>query len=334
MTKSLLNRGLLTLLFCSCGLSSWAQEIAASKLDNKQSILNGRAFADFPAAAQNSARPTDIMSADRNNNLETRIVLDIKKMRLVFFAQELYALGDKKTLTQFTADDDKKTGAKTTVATDNKTLFSLLSTPTAFDSTQAAILVNSLLVRTADNTIFKIAAYINPEAYKKRVEFVKLTARVFRTLSAGTRLNNKDAHTETYKISGTTKSLKIPVPTNFSVTTDQKYDFQVFVFHHYQNIGIEQRENLTIYAGNHPSYFFRSFHFERDEAQLIKGNFLGKPVNWLHFMNPNNHLYIKEQQIPSDNIASGLILHVGMLADTENTLDELTKIASAIELIN
>ncbi|GAB3588758.1 hypothetical protein [Hymenobacter daeguensis] len=329
-----LVRSLLTILLAGSGLVSFAQEIAGSKLDNRQSILNGRAFANFPTAAENSARPTDIMSADHNINLETRILLDIQKMRLVFFAQELYALGDKKSITQFVAEDSKKSGAKTTVVADNGNLFSILSTPAAFDSTRDAILVNSLLVKTSDNTVFRIAAYINPAAYASRAEFIKLTARVFETITAGTRQNNRAAHTEILPVSNTKKKLKIFLPANYTVTTDQKYDFQVFVFHHYQPIGDEQRENLTIYAGSHPSYFFRNFHFERDEAQLVKGTFLGKPINWLHFTNFNNHLYIKEQQVPSDNIAAGLILHVGMLGSSESVLDELTKIAAAIELVN
>ncbi|MBO2007630.1 hypothetical protein [Hymenobacter negativus] len=322
------------MLLASTGLIAFAQEIATSPLDNKQSILNGRAFATFPSTALNSARPTDIMSADHNANLETRIMLDIQKMRLVFFAQELYALGDKKSVTQFVTEENQKSGAKITVLTDNGSLFSILSTPAAFDSTREAILVNSLLVRTNDNTVFRIAAYINPAAYDKREEFVKLTARVFETLTAGTRQNSRTAHTETLALANTKKKLKIVLPANYSVTSDQKYDFQVFLFHHYRNLGDEQRENLTIYAGSHPSYFFRNFKFERDEALIRKGNFLGKPVNWLHFANSGKNLYIKEQQVPSDNIAAGLILHVGMLGGSEDILDELTKIAAAIELVN
>jgi hypothetical protein len=334
MRDTLLLRSLLTLLLAVNGLISFAQEIANSKLDNKQSILNGRAFANFPTAAINSARPTDIMSADHNINLETRIMLDIQKARLVFFAQELYALGDKKSITQFTAEENKKSGAKTTVVADNGSIFSILSTPVAFDSTKEAILINTLLVRTADNSVFRISAYINPAAYGQRAEFIKLTARVFETMTAGSRQNNRAAHTETLAIATTKKKFKIALPANYTVTTDQSYDFQVFVFHHFRNIGDEQRENLTIYAGNHPSYFFRNFRFERDEAQLIKGVFLGKPVNWLHFANSEKNIYIKEQQVPSDNIAPGLIIHVGMLGSSEAVLTELTKVAGTIELVN
>jgi hypothetical protein len=334
MRNTVLLRSLLLLLLSISGLVSSAQDIATSKLDNQQSILNGRAFATFPTAAINSARPSDIMSADHNINLETRLLLDIQKMRLVFFAQELYALGDKKSVTQFVTQDNVKTGSKTTVVTDNSSLFTILSTPIVFDSTKEAILVNSLLVRTTDNTVFRIAAYINPDAYNKRDEFIKLTARVFATLTAGARQNSRAAHTESLAIANTKKKFKIALPANYAVTADQKYDFQVFVFHHYRNLGDEQRENLTIYAGSHPSYFFRSFHFERDEAQLLKGTFLGKPINWLHFNNPEKHVYIKEQQIPSDNLAAGLVLHVGMLGSNDSTLDELTKIAAAIELAN
>lgn len=85
----------LTLLLLVVTQASFGQSLRNFKLDNKLSILNGKAFFNFPTAAKNEARETDIMSADHNINKETRIMLDIHDMRLVFFAQELYLIGDK-----------------------------------------------------------------------------------------------------------------------------------------------------------------------------------------------------------------------------------------------
>lgn len=72
------------------------QNIYNSELNNKQSILNDRIFFHFPAGAKNVARQVDIMSADRNINQETRIMMDIGSQRLVFFARELYVSSGKK----------------------------------------------------------------------------------------------------------------------------------------------------------------------------------------------------------------------------------------------
>ena len=56
------------------------------------SILNGKYSFEFPAAAVVSPRVADIMAADPNANRETRVIWDKGDMRLVIFAQELYAI--------------------------------------------------------------------------------------------------------------------------------------------------------------------------------------------------------------------------------------------------
>lgn len=84
----------IALLISFFAQTAFGQNVSDIKLDNKQSILNGRAFLLFPKDAKNEARSTDLMSAERNINQETRIVLNIENMKLVFFAQELYMFGD------------------------------------------------------------------------------------------------------------------------------------------------------------------------------------------------------------------------------------------------
>lgn len=82
---------LVTALFTvSIFQKTYGQNLKDIKLDNKQSILNGKAFFTFPTDAVNSPRPVDIMEADHNVNLETRIVLDIKKMKLVFLQKNFF----------------------------------------------------------------------------------------------------------------------------------------------------------------------------------------------------------------------------------------------------
>ena len=157
---------ILILPFLSFILFSYGQKIETIKLDNKQSILNDKVFFQFPSKAVNSARQADIMSADPNTNKETRIMLDIDKMRLVFFAQELYVSSDNNLLSTVSKDDG--VDFKSRILTDKDSILSILTTPTKFDSTKNAILINSLLVKTQDNSVFKISAYINPDAFKRQ----------------------------------------------------------------------------------------------------------------------------------------------------------------------
>ncbi|MDQ2770107.1 MAG: hypothetical protein M3Y54_06365 [Bacteroidota bacterium] len=322
------------LLVAASGGRAAAQAQPEIALPNRLSLLNDRALASFPAAAVNSARATDIMSADRNANLETRIVLDEQPRRLVFFAQELFATGDKKTVVQFAEAEAAKIGAKTTVLADDGHLLTVLTTPLQPDSTQAAILVGSLLVKLPDNTVFRLAAYVNPAAYVRRSEYVALAARIFKSLQAGPRQLNRAAHAETLPVLGSPKKLRLQLPADYVVSVDQKYDFQVFIFHHYRPLDTPMHENLTVYVGRHPSYFFRSYGFERDEARLLKGEFLGQKVNWLHFANPAQAIYVQEQQLDGSALAPGLTLHVGMVGGSEAIIEELNRIAGGISVVN
>src|ERR1044072_5052279 len=100
-TKSLTVIGLITISVLILKTAS-GQHLDTIKINNKQSILNDRAFFTFPTYATNEQRNVDIMSADPNTNEETRIVHDIGKMRLVFFAQELFSFADEDLLATVT----------------------------------------------------------------------------------------------------------------------------------------------------------------------------------------------------------------------------------------
>ena len=166
----------------------FGQKISGLKLDNKQSILNAKAFFQFPTDAKNVARQADIMSADPNTNKETRIILDIGNQRLVFFARELYVTSNDNLLETISKDNSEN--AKIKVQTKRDSLLSVLVTPTKFDSTENAILVNNLYVRTQDKTVFVIGAYINPDAFKNKDEFQRVSERVFASLTKGNRKLN------------------------------------------------------------------------------------------------------------------------------------------------
>src|SRR6476646_8234480 len=56
---------------------------------NGISMLNGRFSFIFPDSAIKQARGVNIMSADPNENNETRVVYDIGSKRIVFFEEEL-----------------------------------------------------------------------------------------------------------------------------------------------------------------------------------------------------------------------------------------------------
>jgi hypothetical protein len=208
-----------------------------------------------------------------------------------------------------------------------------LAIPTKFDSTKNAILVGDLIVKTPDNTVFHIDAYINPNAYELKDQFQKLAENVFRTLTKGTRTINRAQRQEKISI-GYEKKLAFNLPSGYTITIDDQYDFQVIKFHHFHDLTDTNWRQMMIYLGNHPSMVYRDYDLSESGAEKVNGKFLGKEIEWLVFdMVENEGMYNKEQKIPVDEIGKGLIAHIAMLSDQEKVIDELTRIVETTQFI-
>jgi len=305
-----------------------------TKLEKHLTILNNKLFFDFPAAAIASPRVADIMAADPNENKETRIIVDNGKMRLVFFAQELFAFSGKTLFEDISKEEEPDFDFRRKIAVDKDSLLTILSTPSKFDSTGTAILVNSLLVKSPDNTVSRIDAYINPDAYSMKDEYIKLTENIFNSISKGARRINLEPREETYKIFGTNSKFLFKLPKNYFITIDEKYDFGVFKLNKYKNLLSDTTyASITVYSGHHPSYFHKEYGYTEDKAVKAKGQFLQSPVEWLHFKDDAQNFYLKEQFIPADDIEKGLVLHVAILSNKKEVLDELVKIAEGMKVV-
>ncbi len=322
----------LTIIVMLFSQFAFAQTLDTIQLSNKQSVLNDRAFFSLPAAAKNEAMGVDIMSSDKNINEETRFVFDIGKMRLVLLATEVYLLADKNFQTSI-ENNNSKINFKTKVLIDKDSLLSILSIPTQFDKTKEAILVNNLLVKTQDNTLFRIDAYINPEAFELKDEFQKLTEKIFSSITKGTRVNLLTERTEILPAITGKQNFVFKVPANYCITKDKKYDFEVFKFHKFNSFSEAPNfQQLIIYTGFYPSEVYKDFNLTEKDALKIKGKFLGQDIDWLQFDIKTQGIIDKEQKITVDKIQAGIILHVAMISNQQIIIDNLTKIVENIKL--
>ncbi|MEO6610630.1 MAG: hypothetical protein ABIT05_00805 [Chitinophagaceae bacterium] len=303
------------------------------RLEKKLSILNKKIYFDFPANATASPRVADIMAADPNENRETRIIADWGKMRVVFFAQELFALSGKNIFADISKEVEPDFDFQRRVLTETDSVISVLSTPALFDTASGGILVNSLLVKTQDNTVCRIDAYVNPDAFASKDDFTRMTENIFRTISKGTRTVNLAAREETYTIPGSSNKFLFKLPKNYFITIDEKYDFSVFKLAKYKDLTDKTFSSITIYTGYHPSLFHKDYGFSDSSAVKVKSKFLQNDVDWLYFPDPPKNFYLREQAIPSDNIEKGLIVHIAMLTNKKDQVDELTKITGDIKLV-
>lgn len=227
---------------------------------------------------------------------------------------------------------DDKEGFQRKILTNKDQILSVLNTPKTYDAKQSAILISDLLVKMEDNSVFEVRAYINQDAFKEKDEFIRLTEQVFATLCKGTRINMRNAHEETLNIFETKKDFVFAVPENYNITIDQKYDFQVFEFHKFSGYEDTDWVSLTIYVGNHPSFFYREYDFEESNSTEASSKFLDKNISWLMFHDASRGIYLKEQKIQSENIGKDLIVHIAMMANTASSISELTKIVESIKV--
>ncbi|WBA42381.1 hypothetical protein [Hymenobacter canadensis] len=304
--------------------AGWAQTKAPGALPKQASILDGRAYLRFPASAVSSARPVDIMSAKPDEQLETRVVMDFGEHRVVFFARELFRLADKQFVSQAAAFEAGRFPATTQVIGNTDSLTAVVSTATRHDTAASAILLKRLLVRTIDNTVLVVDAYVNPKGFPRKARYEALADSVFRTVRPGKRLLSRKAHTETQD------RLVFQLPENYVLSRKQSYDFFVYSIRPMTPLLAESTSGITVYLGNHPSPVYRDEGVPASTAQPLDGNFLGKKIQWMGFSKPTDQLYWREQIIPAALGKSGPLAHVFVHSASPDGLNELTAIVEAI----
>ncbi|MEP7264402.1 MAG: hypothetical protein ABI772_07890, partial [Bacteroidota bacterium] len=122
-----------------------------------------------------------------------------------------------------------------------------------------------------------------------------------------------------------------PVPSDYCITVDNNADYQVFKYHKYQFLSDTTWLEFIIYAGRHPSPVYKEYKKEKSAATLEKGTFLKKEIEWMVF-DLKGQIIDKEQIFPAENISKDLSIHVVMLSNTKEYIDELTAIAEKFSL--
>lgn len=287
----------------------------------------------MPEAAINSPRVADIMAADPNVNKETRIILDHDSTRLVFFAQELYSWGSKTLFEDLKKQVEPEFDFNRRVLRDSAGLLAVLSTPLLYDSTQQAILVNSLTIQGPDNTVSRVDAYINPASWKDKESYTRFTEKIFRTILAGARKISLPARTETIAIPGTNASFTFTLPAGYFVNVDEKYDFAVFRIGKFKPLAADDYISLTIYTGHHPTLFHKEYGIPDTAMQKWQASFLQQKYDWLMYNDEKENFYLREQIIAGDAAEAGLLFHVALLTNKKDIMTELAAVTDKIKVV-
>ena len=293
---------------------------------NVMSMLNDRFSFVFPDSAKNQARGVNIMSADPNQNNETRVVYDIGSKRLVFFAEDLLVKSvenlETKLKNEVTNDFPLSVQKKDNL--DSSICYRI--TPQKFNDKEQAILINALIIKNPDNTLSKFSAYINPEAFKDKTSFDKIVEQVFSSFKKGNRRLNLSARTEAFNILGTKTIYNIKLPENYIVSVDKKYDFEVYKIKQVANYGDTEFGDLIIYFGFHPSPMYKEMELEKFKTKDTEGEYMFQKLTWSNYQDKKRNLFLREQIFTDDDIQKNAQNHIAMIASSEKKIEELALI--------
>jgi hypothetical protein len=303
------------------------------QLVKKQDLLNNKFWLTLPANAKSIPRVADIMAADPNKDMETRIFIEFGDAKLVLMASETFILASDNFLTELNKAEPASDDFSRKILTSGDSMVTILNTPHEYDSASQAILINSLLIKNPDQTVSRVDAYIDGNGFANKDEFVKLSEKIFSTITKGGRKINLSARKEERTIFGTKSKLIFSLPANYFLTVDEKYDFGVFKINQFRKLSDTTFASLTVYTGHHPSYFYPEYDLQETASTKVKGTFVSVPVDWLFFRDESKDLFLKEQFVPADIVEPGLIFHVAVTTNTKTAMDQMMKVAESTTLV-
>lgn len=308
--------------------------VKSSALTNTLPILNNRAFLTFPEEAVNTPRPS-LSANEFNADYETRIIIDLEDIRIVFFAEELFILDEENIFSQL-LENSPHSLYRAKNLKENSEQSAILLTPVSYDSTESAILINTLLVKNSDNIVFKMEVYINNSAFKHRAELTKLTEEIFETIDLGTRFHNQSDKVELISLYQSSQQIKVSLPQNYGLSNLViNGTHQAISIHKYTELNDYSKSSMMIYVGTDlENIVYESYLDSSSVAKQVSGTFLNQPMVWLEFSDTNENRYIKEEFISLTIDGKKIYIRLIMESNDPQILDELIEISSLFEIIN
>lgn len=333
-------------MFYTISLAKWSDTF---KLDKQLSVLNNKATLSFPSIAKIKHSTNDV-------NLLTNIMLEFEDIKLTFHFVELFMLGDSNLLKQILKEEKQLFPAKgytnllfytlnsssynfkRKILHHSDELLSVLSTPQLYRTGLENILINMMLVKTADNSIFLTEVYVNKIGFKIKDSLTVFSENILQTLQNGTRKNDRSKRVVYFKdeILDTKKYFRFKLPENYTVTVAD--NGERFTIHKYTNFVDSNWVTFSIYPVYPPMYEYGEepdmYGFDNTDNRIrVKGKFLKIKVDWITYSNEKKKAFLKEENIdPNDIGLKGPYIHVFMATNSASNMKEMTKILESIKL--
>lgn len=330
-----INSGLQRILFCGLFILTcqwaWSQFSADEKLERRISFLSKKFFLDLPAGSEYAMRNVNPMEASPDSSFETRVECKRNGMKLVFYCTQLYKLANKDYLEK--AANETGAANYSFQKINQPNIQAIITTPKTFSVDGHSIILGSLLIRNADNTMSRLTVYAGEEQIEKADDLAKLCFRIFKTLKAGLRSQDLKAHTEEHEILGAKHKCRFQIPENYVVITRRTHDFVTYTLRKLTTWEHTTWAEIQFYFGFYPSYVYEQAKIDATSGINKKGNLFDTPIYWLTFYDIQSNSFLKEQIMRANELSEGMYVHVNMSCMSEKELDTLTAIVESTKLM-
>lgn len=305
------------ILMIMCSLLLFAQGSTIS-------MLNDRFSFTFPDSAKIEARQNNAGAA--NNTIETRVVYNSARQRIVFFAQDLFILGvdslEKKILRESTKENPYTVDMKDNL--DSTILYKMNFKK--FNAPDGIYIMYALIIKNADNTLSRFTVYFNKEAFMNRPTNDSIVNDVFNSYMRGGRLLNLKARTETFSLLTTKSKLSLKIPNNYFVAIDKNKDRDVLTIKKMFSYDNQAFSEMIVYFGTEPNLLAKGMKI--DSFKVVKPNDTNKYKNitWNNYFDKSKSFYLREQVFGEALIKKGLKNHIAMMSNKESYIEELNLI--------
>jgi hypothetical protein len=286
-------------------------------------VLAGRLRLRGPKTLRVEPRGHSIMAAPNSAQHETRLMLDAGKERLVIMAVEMFeTVGDDLpgAVRRDVADWPQP---PTVEALTVPELRAVAVVPATHDLKREAILILSLYVASADNTVQNLSFYVNPAGGADIKGATGLSRRIAATLTAGP--------TKMVKSGGVrplSDGLSVNLPEGFSTTQQPGPDFTVHHLRKLTPLG-KPPARIGIYLGGHPSYQYRQMDEAAPPVKKSPGKLLGHDIEWHSWTRGKAPSEVTTMEALAP-IGGSLKMHVFLNAATDAELAALRKVAESL----
>lgn len=309
-----------------------AQSLDQVPLEKRISILEDKVFLDFPATALYRGEVPGVPFQPQNPHDYTTVMYYNGVDTLSVWATHEFAFPKQDYLKEW-LDPNNPGERNRKVLIDRDGLVAVLLPPRDYATGSSGVFLQRLFVRTPDNLLFRFGVYLNNSALPCAAEYARLSERILSTMKVGKPDKGLVARQEKLPIGTSSQAMLFDLPARYHILAHRDRGIQTFMLRYYYALdSADKWHEMIIEFDERGTTLREDNRLSEKDCKKVKGTLLGDKVTWLQFYKPD-YYWVRELVMPFPSLGAGISMHVYMCTNVEQRLDELTRIAARIQLV-